>query len=151
MFSNSLSVYFSLCFHFWRTYSAQNMHVNYVWHITLVLLMFLMCFMLVLGGESCNHLSALCFFSDCILTVFWLYSDCILHVFWLYLHQTWFYCTWVVSHCIGDQWHMCHTFWWPHRHTKTLYLQKITYIFLRFLHWSRIEILVNDVDVDRID
>ena len=81
MFSNSSSVYFSLCFHVWRTNSAQNMHVNYVWHITLVLLMFLMCFTLVLGGKSCNHLSVLCFFSDCILTVFWLYFVCILIVF----------------------------------------------------------------------
>ena len=81
MFSNSLSVYFSLCFHVWRTNSAQNMHVNYVWYITLVLLMFLMCFILVLGGKSCNHLSVLCFFSDCILTVFWLYFVCILIVF----------------------------------------------------------------------
>ena len=147
MLNNSSSVCFLLRFHVWRMNSAQNMHVNYMsssWHVVLVLLTFLMCFKEVNRAITCLY----CVF---FLTVFWLYSDCILCVFWLYLHQTWFYCTWVVPHCIGDQWHMCHTFWWPHRHTKTLYLQKITHIFLRFLHWSRIEILVNDVDVDRID
>ena len=142
MFSNSLSVYFSLCFHVWRTNSVQNIHVNYVWYITLVLLMFLMCFtLLVLGGKSCNHLSTLCFFFDCILIVFWLYFDCILYVFWLYLYQTWFHCTRVVSHCIGDQQHMCHTFWWPRHYTKTLYLQKFKYIFCVFSITQELEYL----------
>ena len=147
MFSNSLSVYFLLRFHVWRTNSAQNINVNYVWYIILVLLMFLMCFILTLGGKSCNHLSVLCFFSDCILTVFWLYFVCILTVFasnMISLYASGLTLHWGSITCVS------HVLMTSSLHKNTLSTE-IHVHFLCFLHCSRIEILVKDVDVVLID
>ena len=55
------------------TNNAQNVNTSYaslVWIHTPDLQAFLMCFGLALGVKSYNHRVVLCFFSDCILTVF---------------------------------------------------------------------------------
>ena len=123
--------------------NTQNINTSYVssvWIYTSCLQAFLMCFGLALGVKSCKHRSVLRFFSDCILTVFWLYFDCIYTKNMILLYARGLPLHWVSITYIP------HVLVVSRVHKNTPHVNA-TYIFLRFLHESKIGIHVNGVDV----